>query len=446
MKNSWLLVPLITLSSYTLSPEYLIDLARTLNEVNLCDTALTHINKYIASDASHTIDAYMQRGCIYFKMKRFLDAINDFDTVIAHNPNSIRAQHCKAYALMQSEQLDKAISIYQELIDQHPNDAHLRLGLSLALLSKGDFERGWHEHEWRWEAFHAKRPEYNNPVWDGSADLNNKTILITCEQGSGDTFQFIRYAKLIKEMGAHVIVQTSLILKTILEQCPYIDHVICSTDTLPAFDFHASTMSLPFLFKTCLDTVPTHIPYLYANPELVTYWCKKLAADTNFKIGLCWQGNPNYSIQELRDIVKAKSCHVHTFLPLADIKGISLYSLQKIGGEDQLEHINEKLHITAFSDDFDNSRGRFMDTAAVITNLDLVITIDTSIAHLAAGLGKPTWVLLPKPSDWRWMLKRTDTPWYPNMRLFRQSTPGDWDAVIQNIVHALQQEFLENIS
>lgn len=413
-------------------------------EHNAFDDAIVH---YKNAYAQNTRDLN-----VLLKLANTYNIINEHEHALALYkkgmelaPQSTTMRYNAGYSLRQMGKNKEAIEFYEQTIKLNPHYAKSHFSLGLSLLQLGNFERGWQEHEWRWAAYDEKPPEYKKPVWDGS-DPKGKTIFITCEQGLGDTFQFIRYAQLLKEKGAQVLVQTQSPLKTILQQCPYIDRVVSVGDILPDFDFHVATMSLPLLFKTQIDTVPANIPYLYAKPELVAYWQKELATDTNFKIGLCWHGNPNYSTQALRETVKAKSCHVHTFLPLADIKGISLYSLQKVGGTDQLKELNGKLTIKEFTGDFDNTHGRFMDTAAVIKQLDLVITIDTSIAHFAAALGTPTWVLLPEPADWRWIIGRNDTPWYPNMRLFKQHQRGDWQSAMHDITTALKQELKKRIS
>ena len=280
---------------------------------------------------------------------------------------------------------------------------------------------------------------YPEPRWDGS-DLQGKTILIHAEQGLGDTFQFIRYAKLIKEKNGIVIAAVQKPLVTLMKNCKYIDRVISLDDTPPHFDVHSPMLSLPYALKTQLETIPCEIPYLYANEKLVTDWKQKLAADKNFKIGICWQGNDNYATPLLRATVAQKSVHPKEFAPICQVPGVSVYSLQKTTGTDQLKDLPDTMRIITFDGDFDQSNGRFMDTAAVIKNLDLVITVDTSISHLASGLGVPTWIMLPNPADWRWMIDRTDSPWYPNVtRLFKQPTPGDWQSMIKEVAVELQK-------
>ncbi|HEB41775.1 MAG TPA: hypothetical protein ENI08_02015, partial [Candidatus Dependentiae bacterium] len=228
-------------------------------------------------------------------------------------------------------------------------------------------------------------------------------------------------------------------LVKVISLCPYVDQVVTLNEKLPAFDLHAPLMSLPHILKTTIDTVPTDIPYLYAKPELVEYWKGKLSSDKNVKVGICWQGNSKYSTPMLRATVALKSMDLNKLSPFGNVPGVSIYSLQKTTGTDQLKTVAPGFTIHTFDDDFDESNGRFMDTVAIIKNLDLVITVDTSIGHLAAALGKPTWVILPNPPDWRWMINRDDTPWYPTMRLFRQPTPGDWESIIAVITQELEK-------
>ncbi len=362
------------------------------------------------------------------------EAIQWYKKILEINPKVNEALYNLGFTLKKQGHLTEAMEIYHKLIELKPDYAQPHFSLSLSYLTLGDFENGWKQYEWRWAAYNETPRKLAKPTWQGE-DLQGKTIFLYAEQGLGDTFQFIRYAKLLKDRGATVIFEAQKPLKQILSLCPYIDKVITGSDSIPAYDYQIALMSLPLIFKTTLDTVPAEIPYLYADQNLVQQWKQKLSADTNFKIGICWQGNSQYSTQFLRKAVAAKSLHVSEFEPLAKLNGISLYSLQKINGTDQIKELN--INIRTFDQDFDEKNGRFMDTAAVIKNLDLVITIDTSISHFAASLGVPTWILLPEPADWRWMLKRTDTPWYPNIRLFRQPKVGDWKSTIQDVITAL---------
>jgi len=414
-----------------------IQIGEIYREHNHFDQAITHYQQAYDQN-TRDMAVLIKLANMYNMVNEHEKALELYQEALRLNPRSVGMTYNAGYSLRHLDRHDEAITMYEKAIALNPNYGKAHFSLGLSLLQAGEFERGWQEHEWRWAAYDEKPPHQDKPTWDGS-DPKGKTILIICEQGLGDTFQFIRYAKLLKEQGATVFVHAQQPLKTILQQCPYIDRVLVNGDVLPPFDYHIATMSMPLVYKTRVDNVPTPIPYLYADPTLCTHWQQELAQDKNFKIGLCWHGNPNYSTQALREAVKSKSFHVQTYAPLAEIPGISLYSLQKVGGEDQLQELNKKINIKNFTGDFDASHGRFMDTAAVIKQLDLVISIDTSIAHFAAALGTPTWILLPHPADWRWLYNRTDTPWYPNARLFKQTKQGSWNDVLTLVKQELQK-------
>ena len=378
-------------------------------------------------------------------INRTEEALELYYALLEKDPNDSAILYNTAYTLKKLGKLREAMPFYRATLERNPNHCEAHFSLGLAHLIGGDFEKGWLEYEWRWKRDKQLTPRnYQQPVWDGS-DLHGKTILLHAEQGLGDTLQFIRYAQVVKELyNARVIAVVQKPLVTLIDYCPYIDHVATFQDKLPPFDVQAPLMSLPYILNTTEKTVPKTVPYLFARKELINHWDERLRDDKNFKIGICWQGNSNYSTPFLRSVVAAKSVSLKNFTPISALPGVSVYSIQKQTGTDQLDGIPQEFNLYTFEGDFDQSSGRFMDTAAVIKNLDLVITVDTGIAHLAGGLGVPTWILTPKPPDWRWMLERTDTPWYPNVRLFRQETPGDWEGVIEKIVtelaHYIQQK------
>ncbi len=366
------------------------------------------------------------------------EALRLYEQILERNPRNYHVMYNFGYTLKKMGYIEKAIEVYDKVLEMDPNYALARFSRSLSYLTLGDWKHGWKEYEWRWTAYNESPKKFDRAsVWDGS-DLYGKRILLYAEQGLGDTIQFIRYAELIKNMGAYIIVETQGPLKDLLKLCPYIDEVYARGESIPPFDTQIALMSLPMIFKTEIDSTPHNIPYIYALPELVSYWAEQLKDDHNFKIGICWQGNPNYRTQFLRQAVAGKSMHVKQFEPIAQLEGVSIYNLQKMGGEEQLSELAADIQITSFGSDFDNSRGRFMDTVAIMKNLDLIITIDTGTCHVAAALGVPTWNLLPNPADWRWMVDRTDTPWYNNMRLFKQPKSGDWEGSIKACVKALQ--------
>ncbi len=354
-------------------------------------------------------------------------------------PNDSSINYNIAYTYKKLGLLQESLPYYEKTLTVNPHHTEARFSLGLTHLMLGDWEKGWDGYEHRWDRSDQQRlRSYQEPMWRGEP-LASKHIFVYAEQGLGDTFQFIRYLKILKEQGAHITFAPQKPLQTLLKLCPYIDDVIGFHDRPASFDYWIPLVSLPYVLNTRLTNVPHELPYLYTDPERETYWREKLATDTNFKIGICWQGNSEYSTAFLRAAVKSKSAPAALFEPLTHIPGVSVYSLQRVTGVDQLATIPTSMKLITFDDTFDNTHGRFMDTAAVMKNLDMVITIDTSICHLAAGLGVTVWNLLPTPADWRWMLDTTETPWYPNMRLFRQPKPGDWHGLMHTVVLALKE-------
>jgi hypothetical protein len=251
------------------------------------------------------------------------------------------------------------------------------------------------------------------------------------EQGLGDTLQFIRYAPLVKERGGTVLVECPASLIPLLSSCAGIDRSVPEGSALPDFQVHVPLMSLPRIFGTTLATIPSNVPYLNADERLVESWREKLRSITEFKIGIAWQGNPNHKWDRHRSIPLAQ------FAPLARLPGVRLVSLQKVHGTEQLK--DGHFPILDLGPDLDGSNGAFMDTAAVMKNLDLVVTTDTAIAHLAGALGVPVWVALSRIADWRWMFEREDSPWYPTMRLFRQSELGNWKPVFERMAGEVEK-------
>jgi tetratricopeptide (TPR) repeat protein len=366
------------------------------------------------------------------------EALDLYYTVLEKNPTLTSTLLNFGFLLKKVGRLDLAIEMYKRAIQQRPDYALAHFDLAIAYLTRGDFDHGWLEYEWRWAAYDTKPQTFNQPHWDGS-DLNGKRIYIYAEQGLGDALQFMRYLRLLKQQGAHITLLAHAPLKQLLQLCPYIDTVLIPHDALPDFDYHVSLLSLPLMFNTRIDTIPAEIPYLYADETLVREWATRLAGDTQFKVGICWQGNTHYEESFLQRAVALKSCDLTLFEILASVPGVSLYSLQKVDGTDQCAALASYAWVHTFDNtSFDEQHGRFMDTAALIQNLDLVISVDTAVAHCAAALGAQTWILLPKVADWRWLQARVDTPWYPNVRLFRQQTEGDWRSVMQSVATELK--------
>jgi hypothetical protein len=312
-----------------------------------------------------------------------------------------------------------------------PQSASTHWNRALALLQGGDYARGWPEYEWRWRRPGARpRLSTDRPAWDGRP-LEGRTILLWCEQGLGDAIQFARYAPRVQRQGGRVLLQCPGILRALFRTLPGVEAVLAEGEALPAFDVHAPLLSLPALLGTTLATVPAEVPYLSADPALVGAWRKKLAAVPGLRVGVAWQGNPHHKWDRHRSV------HLAAFAPLARVGGVRLVSLQKGPGAEQLAALRGRLPVVDFGDDLGAS-GPYPDTAALMRGLDLVVTVDTATAHLAGALGVPVWVPLSTIVDWRWLLGREDSPWYPTMRLFRQAQLGDWGPVFARLAEELR--------
>jgi tetratricopeptide (TPR) repeat protein len=327
-------------------------------------------------------------------------------------------------------EIARALVFNAETLRLNPDHVGARNCQAMWWLQMGDFARGWEEYEWRWKKAKVPPRDFPQPLWDGSS-LEGRTVLIHTEQGLGDTLQFIRYAPMVKQRGGTVIVESPIALGQLLASCTGIDRLIARGAPQPPFDVHAPLLSLPRIFGTTLANVPANVPYLWADPPLVESWRRELSAVPGVKIGIAWQGNPRFPADCMRSIPLTH------FTPLAQIDGVRLFSLQKGTGREQLQAVASYLPVVDLADRLDETTGGFMDTAAVMKNLDLVVTSDTSIAHLAGALGVPVWVALAVGADWRFLLGRDDSPWYPTMRLFRQTRMGDWDGVFERIASEL---------
>ena len=281
----------------------------------------------------------------------------------------------------------------------------------------------------RWKCKHQVVKPSQRPYWDGFP-LAGKTILLCAEQGLGDTLQFIRYAPMVKSKGATVIMACAGPMINLLSRCEGIDRFLPREGELPDVDTHIPLLNLPTLFGTTLENLPNKVPYLFADDDLIAQWRRELTVFPGFKVGIAWKGNSKHPFDRYRSIPLTQ------FAPLAQ-PDVHLLSLQKGVGTEQLQDIVGRFEVTDLGCRLDETAGAFMDTAAVMKNLDLVITTDTATAHLAGGLGVPVWVALPYVPDWRWLLDRDDSPWYPTMRLFRQSKPGKWEDVFTNIAAEL---------
>jgi Flp pilus assembly protein TadD len=361
-------------------------------------------------------------------------AIGDFRQALLWRPHFAPAHVALGSALGRQGKLEDAAACYRRALQLNPRNAEAHYNLGTALLLLGNLPEGWAEYEWRAHRPGAVRRTFPQPPWDGSP-LAGRTILLHAEQGLGDTIQFIRFAPLVQERGGRVVVECQPALVPLLQGCRGVDQLVPRRAPLPAFDVHAPLLSVPRILGTALATIPAGCPYLFPNAQLVAQWREELSHCQGLKVGIAWQGDPKHSDDRNRSIPL-----LH-FEPLTRIPGVHLFSLQKGPGQEQLPGLAQRIPMTDLASRLDEVTGPFLDTAAVMKSLDLVITCDSAIAHLAGALAMPVWVALAFTGDWRWLLQRSDSPWYPTMRLFRQQRPGDWPEVFARMADALRQHF-----
>lgn len=406
--------------------------AHSANQNN--SLALEHLHKALSIEPNNMY-ALFDLGYFYANQGSYTQAIEYYKTLLHHYPHITDATCNLAHILRYQGNFTESCTYYKKTLQAIPDAVHALYGYAECCLMLGDYENGWPAFESRWKR-DADRRHFAHKLWDGSS-LQGKTIIVRAEYGQGDTLQFIRYAPLLKQQGATVILEAQHTLISLLSKCPYLDRVIPVDDEgahLPDHDFQVPIMSLPYYFKTSMQTIPCPIPYISVPDSVQKLW-NTLAENTSFKIGICWEGSPYY--EQFKSAFSKKAIPLATFAPLASVPNVKLYSLQKMNGTEQLQSLPQGMHVHDFGPNFDYDNGRFVDTAAVINKLDLVITTDTSVAHLAGALGKPVWVLLPLVADWRWMMNRSDSPWYPSMRLFRQKEAGNWEQVMGEVVQEL---------
>jgi hypothetical protein len=298
-------------------------------------------------------------------------------------------------------------------------------------LAVGNFKDGWREYEWRWLCPDFPRPASIQPRWDGKP-LKGRRLLVVAEQGLGDTLQFIRYVPMLERQVGQCAVQVQQSLVPLFTQAGF-RGLVARGENLPQHDVHVPLLSLPGFFGTTLETIPSKVPYLSADPQHVAAWRNVLGESDNVRVGIAWQGSATHRSDRFRSIALTQ------FAPLA-LPGVELVNLQKGAGREQLAEATHTFRVRDLGPHVDEAHGAFVDTAAIMTNLDLVVTSDSAVAHLAGALGVAVWVALPLGADWRWLLEREDSPWYPTMRLFRQSELDHWPDVFRRIAAALGQQ------
>ncbi|MEJ1976210.1 MAG: tetratricopeptide repeat protein [Acetobacteraceae bacterium] len=378
------------------------------------------------------LEAHVTLGSTLRELGRLDEAVACFHKALEIKPDYPGAHNNLGIALRQQGLLDPAVACYRRAIALDPDDPDAHLNLGTALLALGDMAAGWVEFEWRWKTplMAKERRRFAQPQWHGEAAAG-QTLLVHAEQGFGDTLQFCRYAPLAAARGLRVILEAPKPLVRLLRGLPGIDRVVGRGDDLPAFDLHCPMLSMPLALGTTLATIPSAASYLSADAAQAAAWQARVAATggQGLRVGLVWAGSPRNHSPALAAVDRRRSLPPERLSPLFEVPGVQFFSLQK-GGPAAPADV-PLIDLMAEVQDF-------ADTAALIANLDLVISVDTAVAHLAAALGKPVWVLDRSDPCWRWLTGRRDSPWYPTLRLYRQPHPGDWDSVLAAVVHDLR--------
>lgn len=353
------------------------------------------------------------------------EALDSYLKALSLRPNYAEALNNCGVALEALGRYDEALTSYDKAQAIKPDYVDAHYNESLCRLRMGDFERGWEKFEWRWrrkEVVSAWR-KFRQPLWLGEEKIAGKTILLHSEQGLGDTIQFCRYAALVAAQGATVLMEVPTPLRSLLSTLEGVSQMAVIGERVPPFDHHCPLLSLPLALKTTMESIPAKIPYLSVNRAAAAAWRARLAPDGDKLVGICWRGNPDFKDDHKRSI------RFDNFAPLLSAPGVRFVSLQKELTDEERRQADSLPLVHPGVD--------FKSTAELIAALDLVISVDTAWAHWAGAIGKPFWVLLSFGPDWRWLLERDDSPWYPTARVFRQPKYGDWDSVIEKIKHKL---------
>ncbi len=375
-------------------------------------------------------DAHYNLANVLVQLRRLPEAERSFRRAMELDPEDWQSHNNLGNILQLQGRFDEAGVCFDAAVQRNPQAAEAHRNRALLRLLLGDFAGGWPEYEWRWRMPQHSPPNRAQPRWQGEP-LAGDTVLVCAEQGLGDTIQFIRYAPLVQKLGARVVVECPASLHALLTGVAGVDRLVAPGDAAEPIDYCVPLLSLPGLLHTALETIPADVPYIVADPAHMERWRHELARLAGFKIGIAWQGNPKFTGDYYRSIPLAE------FAPLADCAGVTLVSLQQGFGREQLAALGDRVPVVDLADRLDQDGAAFVDTAAAMMHLDLVVTSDTAIAHLAGALGVPVWVALQFAPNWRWLVGRGDSPWYPSMRLFRQSRFGQWGDVFADMAARL---------
>jgi tetratricopeptide (TPR) repeat protein len=397
--------------------------AHALEQLGRLDEALASCNRAVDLNPGNA-EFRASEANILSRLKRHDDALRSISAALSLRRDSAAFHYNHGNILIEGNNYRDAIAAFEKSVMLDPSFASAHLNEGLCRLLLGDTERGWEKYESRLrlpEYLDLKR-DFAKPVWSGDSSLEGKTILIHAEQGFGDTLMACRYVPLVAALGARVVLEVKPELVRLMEGLDGVFALIARGQAVPQFDIHCPIMSLPRAFKTRLETIPGTVPYLRIPKENIDHWRWKLG-DSRFKVGIAWAGNPSFKNDRDRSIT------LRNILPVCSIPGAAFFSIQKDLRAGDAEILSANPHIAHLGTELNN----FLETAAVMQSLDLIVSSDTSIVNLAGALGRPVWVLLSVNPDWRWLLDRTDSPWYPTARLFRQNKGGDWDSVVAEV-------------
>ncbi len=382
--------------------------------------------------------AHNNLGSVLQRQERWAEAEHHHRLAISADPDSGPALKNLGIALQAQGRIAEANLFHQEASSLLPADLSIHYNLWNSWLLAGDFEKGWAKYDWWMQTGTYNYRAFSQPIWNGES-APNKTLLLYADHGFGDAIQFARYACLVKnQFQGKVILECQPELVELFRSLDGIDAVIAAKQNKSApdilFDYRAGLMSLAYIMGTTIENIPAGIPYLKAEKQRVQDWSHKIASDGKLKVGIRWAGHPAHGND------KNRSCAFSQLLPILNVPNVHFYSLQTDVAAQELSKVQGDIAITDISNGFSS----FAETAAAIEHLDLVISVDTSVAHLAAAMGKTVWLLLPFVPDWRWMMHRNDSPWYPNMLLFRQEQPKHWESALEGILIRLKQRAHEN--
>jgi len=397
--------------------------------------ALACFEKVIALKLEST-QVYLNCGLLLRTLERHDEALACLEKACAMTPDDLNAARVRALLLQELTRHREALAAYQHAVDLEPDNFAANFNQYASYLALGEFEAGWEKFDWRWRNTPNRQlsPDFAKQFWIGQA-LTGKTIVLYAEHGQGDAIQFCRLAHAVAERGATVVLAVHPSLKTLLTGLPGAHQVIGQGETMPPYDYHCPLMSVPRVLGITLDTIPANLPYLHADPLKVQHWARQLGPRTGkLRVGLTWAGEARLGSDEVA-MNRRRSIGFAQLAALLDLPGIEFYSVQKGGAaQNELTRSPQRHRVIDLSAGFND----FSDTAALLEHLDLLISVDTAVVHLAGALAKPVWLLNRFDTCWRWLLERSDTPWYPGvMRIFRQPTAGDWDSVVKDVRQAL---------